>query len=478
MKVNLLIKKCFLLILTFVSFITEVHAYQRPPDVWQVLRNQFSLNHETNQPEVQKQIRWIVSHPQYLQELTKNSEPYIYHIMQEIKKRKLPGEIAILPMIESAYNPFAYSGAGAAGLWQLMPGTGSGLGLKQDWWYDGRRSVVQSTNAALNYLQYLNKHFKGRWILAFAAYDSGEGTIAKSLRAMGRTPYNAWFWSLKLPRETKAYIPRLLAIAEIIKYPYKYKIQIPQIPYQPYFTSIDVGSQIDLNHAAKLANMSYKDLIKLNPGHNRWATAPYEPYRLIIPVEKAEMFSKNLDKLPEDKRVSWQRHKVQGGDTLEKIARHYHTSVSLIKQINAIKNNIVKPNQYLLIPKNNSSETILKDHPPKIDEIDNSTNSKFHRVVHIVQPDDSYDSIAALYRVNPSEIRYWNSLPSARTIKSGTQLVIWKRIGLPSGKYIIKSGDTLSVIAKRYQTSVKSLLFLNPQLKPKALKPGKQIIVA
>ena len=157
--------RCFLLLTSSYLFSNLVYA---APNVWDVLRSQFALNHEVTQPEVQTQLRWLVAHPSYLQKLAR-SEPYIYHIVTEIKKRRMPGEIALLPMIESAYDPFAYSGAGAAGLWQLMPGTGNNLGLKQDWWFDGRRSIRPSTDAALNYLTYLNKYFNGNWILAIAA---------------------------------------------------------------------------------------------------------------------------------------------------------------------------------------------------------------------------------------------------------------------------------------------------------------------
>ena len=283
-----------ILSLVFCSLSNYQTAYsQTTPSVWDVLRKQFALSHEVTQPEVQIQLRWLVSHPNYLRKLTQ-SEPYMYHIITEIKKRHMPGEIALIPMIESSYDPFAYSGAGAAGLWQLMPGTGTDLGLKQDWWFDGRRSIGPATDAALNYLLYLHKFFNGNWILAFAAYDSGEGTMARIIKNSGQSGNNIHFWSLPVPTETKAYIPRLLALAEIIQNPQRYHIELPDIPHAPYFEEVNIGSQIDLSHAAKLAGISYQDLIKLNPGFNRWATAPYRPYKLLIPASKVEDFSRNL----------------------------------------------------------------------------------------------------------------------------------------------------------------------------------------
>lgn len=244
-------------------------------------------------------------------------------------------------MIESAFDPFAYSVAGAAGLWQLMPRTGAGLGLKQDWWFDARRSISSSTDAALSYLIYLNKFFNGNWILAIAAYDAGEGTIDRAIKSAGVR--NASFWELSLPRETQIYVPRLLALAEIIKNPGQYQLILPEIPYLPYFQEVNIGSPIDLNHAAKMAGISYNELIKLNPGFNRWTTDPHKPIKLLIPAEKVHQFNLNLANLPEEKRVSWEIHTVQPGESLDTIAVRYHTTVNLIKQLNQLATNQITP---------------------------------------------------------------------------------------------------------------------------------------
>ncbi|WP_423202723.1 LysM peptidoglycan-binding domain-containing protein [Legionella nagasakiensis] len=453
-------------------FVTAAFAYSAP-NVWDVLRKQFSLNHEVTRPEVQNQIRWIIAHPSYLQKLAR-SEPYIYHIITEIKKRKMPGEIALIPMIESAYDPFAYSGAGAAGLWQLMPGTGTGLGLKQDWWYDGRRSIGPATDAALNYLSYLNKFFNGNWLLAFAAYDSGEGTIGRLIKN-SRQQRNISFWSLPVPQETKAYIPRLLALAAIIQNPQRYHAQLPEIPHVPYFEEVNIGSQIDLSHAAKLAGISYKELIKLNPGYNRWATAPYRPYKLLIPVDRVEDFSRNLANLPEEKRVSWTRHQVSAGDNLTLIAQRYHTTVNLIKELNQLKTNSVKKGQFVLVPGN--KHAALPSSSGSSLSSKNSSNFgaiNYYKVIHIVQKNDSYSQLEKKYGVTEHDIRKWNNL-GAHPLHRGQQLIIWKHNN--RGSYIIKKGDTLSSIAKRFHTKVSLIMQLNPQLKKHLLKPGQKIIL-
>ena len=219
MRFKLIIIKGILISFCIFIAISKGSKAHSAPDVWDVLRNEFSISHEVTRPEVQEQIRWLVAHPSYVQKVCRQSEPYIYHILAEVKKRRLPGELALLPMIESAYDPFAYSGAGAAGLWQLMPRTGSDLGLKQDWWFDGRRSIRNSTDAALSYLLYLNKFFNGNWILAIAAYDSGEGTIARAIKYQP----DQLLLEPTHTRETKVYVPRFLALAEIIKNPRRYQ---------------------------------------------------------------------------------------------------------------------------------------------------------------------------------------------------------------------------------------------------------------
>jgi len=445
------------------------------PNVWDVLRDQLSLNHEVTQAEVQTQIRWIVSHPSYIHKLARQSEPYIYHVLTEIKKRKLPGELALIPMIESSYDPFAYSGAGAAGLWQLMPGTGTDLGLKQDWWYDGRRSIGPSTNAALNYLAYLHNFFDGDWVLAFAAYDSGEGTMAKIIKNSGQRGPKIHFWSLNVPQETRAYIPRLLALAEVIKNPTRYRVQLPEIPHVPYFEEVNIGSQIDLTHAAKLAGISYKALIKLNPGFNRWATAPYHPYKLLIPADKVDDFSRNLASVPIEDRVSWTRHQVSAGDNLMIIAQKYHTTVNLIKELNQLKSNSVRKGQYVLIPSGKKPLETVKLTPSSTKKSTPLIALKQYKVIHIVQKNESFSQLQKKYNVSLKDILAWNHLNTKQPLHSGQQLTIWKRNNPPLETYIVKSGDTLSTIALRNNTKTSTLAKLNPSVNASHLRPGQTL---
>ncbi|PJD94320.1 MAG: lytic transglycosylase [Legionella sp.] len=440
--------------------------------VWDVLRQQFSLNHEVTQPEVQAQLHWLLNHPGYIQKLTQ-SEPYMYHIMTELKKRHLPGEIALIPMIESAYDPFAYSGAGAAGLWQLMPGTGTDLGLKQDWWYDGRRSISSSTDAALNYLDYLHRFFNGNWILAFAAYDSGEGTMARIIKASNQSVQNVNFWSLPVPRETRAYVPRLLALAEIIQNAPRYHVQLPDIPHVPYFEEVNIGTQIDLNHAAKLAGISYRDLIKLNPGYNRWATAPYRPYKLLIPANKVERFSRNLANVPEDQRVSWTRHQVSAGDNLGIIAERYHTTVNLIKELNQLKSNAVTKGQYVLIP---SKTATITSRPNQTPAVGHYAKPSAYKIIYIVDKKDTIQDLEQKFHVSIAKIKQWNNLSPSAPLRVGQSLVIWK--STQHLTYVVKPGDSLSRIAQNNHTTTKHLVELNPKLDPARLRLGQVLLLS
>lgn len=394
------------------------HSYSAS-NVWDVIRSQFAMDHAVSQVEVQAQLRWLIAHPSYLEQLA-SSKPYIYHIVTEIKKRKLPGELALIPLVESAYDPFAYSGAGAAGLWQLMPGTGSDLGLKQDWWFDGRRSIRPSTEAALNYLTYLRDYFNGNWILAIAAYDAGEGAMSRIIKAAGYSSSRSVnFWRLPVPNETKAYVPRLLALAEIIKYPEHYHVTLPPIAHVPYFEEVNIGSQIDLNHAAKLAGISYRDLIKLNPGYNRWATAPYKPFKLLIPANKVANFNQNLARVPANKRVSWSKHQVQEGDTLDSIAKRYFTTVKLLRELNGLKSDKLKKGQLILIP---TSRQVEK---PATKSQNKSLTPTKYKVIHIIQKNDTLKSLEKKYNTTAHEIRRWN--PSMHEpMTRGMQLIIWR----------------------------------------------------
>ena len=270
-------------------------------DIWSQLRSDMQLPSYENKLQVQEQIQWYMKHQDYLYQIINRSSPYIYYVYQQVKQRNLPTELVLLPIIESEYNPFTTSSVGASGLWQLMPDTARGFGVRQDLGFDGRRDIHISTNAALDYLTYLQSYFGGDWLLATAAYDAGEGKIQNAIHRNAVQDKGTSFWSLSLPLETRYYVPRLLALASIIKNPEKYNIKLPSISGQPYLAQVNVDISID--RAAKLAGMTAKELKQLNPGYKNSTRFPKQSYLLLFPIERISAFEKRLAAIVHTKKV-------------------------------------------------------------------------------------------------------------------------------------------------------------------------------
>jgi soluble lytic murein transglycosylase-like protein len=281
-------------------------------DLFDRMRAGFALD-EVQEPSIDQQLAWFEHNPDYLERVFQRGQRYLYHVVTEVEARGMPLEFALLPVVESAYEPFAYSSGRAAGMWQFIPGTGVRFGLKQNWWYDGRRDVIESTRASLDYLQALHDQFDGDWLLAIAAYNVGENYVQRELdynRSHGK-PTD--FWHLKLPAETRAYVPKLLALKRLMAEPERYGLEFAVIPNEPYFAVIDTGSQIDLKIAAQLAGTAYDELVALNPGYNRWATDPDGPHRMLVPIDNADGFETALRTLTTEDRVRYAIHEVTQG---------------------------------------------------------------------------------------------------------------------------------------------------------------------
>ena len=319
-------------------------------DVWKRIGSGLKLTRNVSERTTASKLAWFTRNQEYLDRVSGRAEPYLHYIVEELEKRNMPLDLALLPIVESAYNPFAYSRSRASGIWQFIPNTGRLYGLKQNWWYDGRRDIVAATNAALNYLQKLHQEFNGDWLLALAAYNSGEGNVGKAIRRNKKAGKPTDFFSLRLPRETRGYVPSLLAVAEIVSNPGKYKITLKPIANTRYFKQVDINSQIDLATAGELSELSIEELYTLNPGFNRWATDPNGPHRLLIPVDKATAFENKLATLSSDERIKWQQHKIKKGESLSRIAARYRTDVSTLKQVNRLRGNTIRAGDSLLIP--------------------------------------------------------------------------------------------------------------------------------
>src|SRR6185295_4986824 len=301
-------------------------------DLFDRMRAGFKLD-DADKHAIDVQLDWYADHPDYLERAFGRAELYMYHIVTELEARGMPLEIALLPVVESAFEPFAYSRARAAGLWQFIPGTGTRFGMKQNWWYDGRRDVVESTRGALDYLQFLHDEFDGDWLLAVAAYNCGEMNVARAVEANRKKGKPIDFWSLKLPKETQGYVPRLLAMRRLVADPEAHGLGFSRIPNQPYFTRVDTGSQIDLKVAADIAGITHEQLSELNPAFHRWATDPSGPHYLLVPSEVSDLFEQNVRQLTPEQRLNATIYTVKKGDSVASVAKKYGTRVEVIREL-------------------------------------------------------------------------------------------------------------------------------------------------
>ncbi len=456
-------------------------------DAWQRVSQQLSLNIPDNR-RVRAQKSWYVNHPSYLKRVTKRAEPYLYFIIDELEKRNLPLELALLPIVESAYDPFAYSHGRASGMWQFIPGTGKGYGLTQNWWYDGRRDVFLSTHAALDYLSYLNKRFKGDWLLALAAYNSGQGNVSKAIRKNKKKGKPTDFWSLKLPKETKAYVPKLLALADILKTRKEANIAWTDVKNQPHFVRIPTDVQIDLSLAADLSEQSMQDFYQLNPAFNHWATPPKGPHYLLIPVNKAETFENNLKTIPSGERIAYKRYKIKQGDSLISIANKFSTTVTLLKTTNNIRDNRIRAGKSLLIPvASKQREKYSKSNRQRLLAKQN-TKRPGKRTSIKVAKGDSFWTISRRYKVNLRSLASWNNMAPTDTLKAGQKLVLWtKQPMLHSAllgdqqktrkiHYKVRNGDSFARIASKFNVSLSKVKNWNKAISQKKyLQPGQSL---
>jgi membrane-bound lytic murein transglycosylase D len=360
-----------------------------------------------------------------MERMLQRANLYLFYIVEAVEKRGIPMEIALLPAIESAYQPHAYSRARASGLWQFIPSTGRLYGLKSNPWYDGRRDVMASTEAALDYLEKLGKDFNGNWQLVLAAYNCGEGKVARMIEVNQRKGLSTAYQDLKLPRETQQYVPKLMAMVNIVSNPAKYGLQLREIPNSSYFVQVDAGSQIDLGVVAKLTNVPLDDLYDMNPAFNRWATAPDGPHHLLVPVAAKELFMEGLNGLPPESRMQWARHEVKRGDTLSRVAYRYGVSTEAIKTANNLQSNQLRNGQDLLIPVSGRKLVIQKPNLAPDSKTTAKTIDGKVRVIHQVRAGDTLSGIARKYRVYVDQLRKWNLMDADDMLKAGQKLLIW-----------------------------------------------------
>jgi membrane-bound lytic murein transglycosylase D len=470
-------------------------ATAQQSDLWDRLRKGYKIPNKNINRRTQAQLDWYASHNEYLQRTFNRAQNYLYYIVTQLEKRHMPTELALLPVVESAFDPFAYSHGRASGMWQFIPSTGRIFGLKQNWWYDGRRDITASTNAALDYLQALADRFNGHWLLALAAYNSGAGTVLKAIKRNKARGRKTDFWSLHLPLETSAYAPKLMAIAKIIESPTKYGIDLKSIPNKPTFEQLDIGGQMDLAQAAKLADIKIETLYRFNPGFNRWATSPQGPHKLLIPIQHANDFKHAIAKLSNKDRLTWRRYKIRSGDSLIRIAKHFNTTPDVIRHVNNLHSNQIRVGHHLLIPvasrgnhyyKLNSNNRLLAKQKFYGDK--HSTS----KIVHKVRSGDTLWDLSRKYHVGVRSIAKWNGMAPGDPLRPGKKIVIWSKSWALTAKkdtrarlsrktlirkigYRVRSGDSLAKIAEKFNLKVNQIAMWNNLNRKRYLQPGQHL---
>ena len=473
---------------------TPMPLPQRPDDVWERIREGFQLQGEIGvNPRIERQRLWYASRPAVIESAGKRSSPYLHYVVERLDERDMPMELALLPIIESSYNPLAYSRSHAAGLWQFIPSTGRHFNLRQTNWYDGRRDIMASTNAAMNYLTRLHDMFNGDWLLALAAYNAGEGTVSRAIERNQKLGLPTDYWNLPLPKETQEYVPKLLAVAQIVTSPQAYGVDLNPIANEPYFEVVAFKPRMDLSSIAEMAEVDEDELFQLNPAFKKGVTID-GPQHLLVPSEKAERLAANLLLMKPQKQVQWQQYTVRKGDSLASIAKRHNLSVKDITDLNQLRQHKLRTGQVLSLStqvQSASSNTRYKERSPVV-----SAPAKRYKV----KSGDNLWSIAKQQKVAVKDLQRWNQL-RGNNLKLGQELLLQapknqaavlasKSLSGKNSKiitnkatgrdavtyYKVQKGDSLYLIAKRFKVDLAQLKRWNPKA-TSALKLGQTLTV-
>ncbi|WP_419571833.1 LysM peptidoglycan-binding domain-containing protein [Rheinheimera sp.] len=442
-------------------------------NLWQRAIAQFSLDVPSGNREIEQQIRFYLRNQKVLKTATENAAPFLYHLITELERRNMPLELALLPIVESTYNPKAGSVSGVLGIWQFSAGTGRNFGLKQNAWYDGRRDVMESSRAAFDYLKYLYSNVDQDWLSAVAAFNAGEGRVFKALERNRYSARPTDFWSLHLPKQTTSYIPKLLALAELLKHPDKYAISVPAIANKPQSRVLKINRGLDLPLTAEVLGISLDELKRLNPGFKANVVPPAS-YQLVVPIDSPLDSKQQLAALPKVKVApvattstsAGGQYKVRSGDSLSKIAAQNKISVKALQQANQLSGTKLKVGQLLTIPG-------LVSEPAQAKTTKVQTSSQYQ-----VKSGDNLWLIAKKLNVSTADLKRWNQLNDASSLKPG-QLLKVNAVSSDSKTkkmtYQVKAGDSLASIAQRFKVKVTDILQWNGLKADNYIQPGQEL---
>jgi len=469
----------------------DTSNYSDDNDLWRVIADYQEIKVDDN-PRIQSHIDWISQRPDYLANISKRAEPFLYLVVSEVEKEEMPIEIALLPIVESDYYPFSYSHGTATGIWQFIPSTGRMYGLDEDWWHEDRRDVLASTKAAVRYLKDLNQMFDGDWLLSIAAYNAGPGRVQRAIDNNRKLGKGTDYWSLDLPKETEKYVPKLLAIGKVLKNPERYNQKFSRIENKPYLESIKLESQFDLALIAQWTNLSIDEIYSFNPGLKRWATPEALPYTILLPIDIVDDFKETLSNQKNRPKVSWTRYKVKEGDSLSVIAQNFNTTINQIQSVNDIKGNLIKANSYLIVPIARETEDYysLSDAQREKSRLNASKNSE--KLIYKVVSGDSLWKISQDFSVSVNNLVRWNKIAPTAPLSIGKELVILiddkektelakiTNTGIDINRnivYTVKRGDNLSLIAQKYKVKVSQIRDWNDLNEKDILQPGDKLTI-
>lgn len=392
-----------------------VHIEKLPhehDDLWQRIRSQLSIEVPDNQA-VAKWRKYYLSHPNFMVTISQRAEPFLYYIVQEIEKRNMPIELALLPIVESAYLPYGISNKSAAGLWQFMPVSANRFNLAQNWWYDGRRDIVESTRAALDYFQFFHRSLGQDWLNAIAAFNSGEGRVGRAIAKNRKANLPTDFWSLRLPSETTNFVPKLLAIADILKHSAELNYTFTPIKNRPAVTLVALDSQLDLTLASQWTNIDANAIFQLNPGLKRRVTPPDSQYQLLMPIAVAGSFKDKLASTNKKEWLRWQRHKVKSGDSLSVLAHQYAIDVDAIKRLNQLSSDTIRIGDMLIVPFTHHDVDGMQ-----------LAGLNQNQMIYTVKSGDNLWNISRKYKVKVQDLLRWNRLSSNSLLQPKQKLRI------------------------------------------------------
>ena len=428
--------------------ILENQLKETPIDIWERIRRELTIKIPDDQIAATSIYRErLYKNQSAVNRISKSGQRYLFHTLSRAQELDLPVELALLPFVESEFDPYAKSVDGATGIWQFMPATGKEWGLKSNWWYDGKKDVLASTEAALKFLSYLHQKFDEDWLLAMAAYNTGPTRVNRAIKKNKTQDKGIRFWDLDLPKETTAYVPKLLVLCELISNPKSFEVNLPSIANRPYFQRVKIPGQLDLMQAADLAGLKPETIYELNPGFNQWATDPSGPHYLLLPIGVSDRFITQLESLDENDLVRWDRYKIRRGDSLSRIASRYKIEVAVLKEINGMNDDLIIAGKEIMVPR--GSAWADKQSP--------------REQLYIVLKGDTLWNISRKFKVSIEDLVLWNELNLEKPLQINQEIKIFSRYerirqDLPSRElrtmlYPVKSGDTISRIASKFEIS-------------------------